>query len=220
MQRERGMGQVIVRNLDETVIAEHRRRARARGVSLEQQLREVLSEAARPSRAEALAHADARQLPHRGRAGARGPRRALMLIVDASVLVPLLVAEPGSVAARVLAAAEPDLLAPELILAATLNVLWQKQRLGQIDDAARVEAVGLIGPPLLALAPTPPLALRASDRARELDHPAYDCRYLALAEREAVPLVTDDRRLRALAAGLPALRIIGLEEAARMVGQR
>jgi plasmid stability protein len=53
------MAQVIVRNLDETVIAEHRRRARARGVSLEQQLREVLSEAARPSRAEALARADA-----------------------------------------------------------------------------------------------------------------------------------------------------------------
>lgn len=53
------MAQVIVRNLDETVIAEYRRRARARGVSLEQQLREVLSEAARPSRAEALARADA-----------------------------------------------------------------------------------------------------------------------------------------------------------------
>ena len=53
------MGQVIVRQLDDAVIEEHRRMARARGVSLEQQLREVLSAAARPSRADALARADA-----------------------------------------------------------------------------------------------------------------------------------------------------------------
>jgi predicted nucleic acid-binding protein len=142
-----------------------------------------------------------------------------MLVVDASVLVPLLVAEPGSAAARAVVAGEPDLTAPELILAETLNMLWKKQRLGQIDDAARIEAVGLIGPPLLTLTPTPPLALRASALARELDHPAYDCLYLALAEREVAALVTDDRRLRALSARLPAIRVISLDEAARMVGE-
>lgn len=49
------MGQVIVRNLDDAVIAAHRRRAKARGVSLEQQLRDVLAEAARPSREEIVA---------------------------------------------------------------------------------------------------------------------------------------------------------------------
>jgi predicted nucleic acid-binding protein len=138
-----------------------------------------------------------------------------MLVVDASVLVPLLVAEPGSAAARVVAGGEPDLRAPELILAETLNVLWKKQRLGQIDDAERIEAVGLIGPPLLTLVPTPPLALRASTLACELDHPVYDCLYLALAERETVALVTDDRRLRILASRQPGMRVIGLEEAAR-----
>jgi hypothetical protein len=41
------MGQVIVRQLDDAVIEEHRRVARARGVSLEQQLRDVLTTAAR-----------------------------------------------------------------------------------------------------------------------------------------------------------------------------
>jgi plasmid stability protein len=46
---ERVMGQVIVRNLDDVVIAAHKQRARARGVSLEQQLRDVLAEAARPA---------------------------------------------------------------------------------------------------------------------------------------------------------------------------
>ena len=48
------MGQVIVRNLDDAVIAAHKQRAKARGVSLEQQLRDVLAEAARPSREELL----------------------------------------------------------------------------------------------------------------------------------------------------------------------
>ena len=49
------MGQVIVRRLDDQVIAAHKRRAAARGVSLEQQLRDVLAEAAKPSRAELIA---------------------------------------------------------------------------------------------------------------------------------------------------------------------
>jgi plasmid stability protein len=49
------MGQVIVRKLDDAVIAAHKRRAKARGVSLEQQLRDVLAEAAKPSREEIIA---------------------------------------------------------------------------------------------------------------------------------------------------------------------
>jgi plasmid stability protein len=45
---------VIVRNLADEVIAAHKRRGAARGVSLEQQLRDVLAEAAQPSREELL----------------------------------------------------------------------------------------------------------------------------------------------------------------------
>ena len=52
------MGQVIVRNLDDAVIEAHRRRAKARGVSLEQELRDVLSRAAGPSREERLRRID------------------------------------------------------------------------------------------------------------------------------------------------------------------
>ena len=44
-----------MRKLDDTVIAAHKRRAAARGVSLEQQLRDVLTEAAIPSRREIVA---------------------------------------------------------------------------------------------------------------------------------------------------------------------
>lgn len=52
------MAQVLVRNLDETTVERLRRRAAAHGRSLEQELREVLVEAARPTFAEALAAAD------------------------------------------------------------------------------------------------------------------------------------------------------------------
>ncbi len=52
------MGQVIVRNLEDEVIEQHRGRARARGVSLERELRDVLTRAARPSREELIAELD------------------------------------------------------------------------------------------------------------------------------------------------------------------
>lgn len=49
------MGQIIVRNLDEDVITRLKRRASERNVSLERHVREVLADAAKPTRAEAIA---------------------------------------------------------------------------------------------------------------------------------------------------------------------
>jgi plasmid stability protein len=51
------VGQVIVRKLDDEVIATHRQHAKARGVSLEQELRDVLHRAARPTSEERLRRA-------------------------------------------------------------------------------------------------------------------------------------------------------------------
>jgi len=49
------MGQVVIRNIDDNVLDRLRLRAAAQRKSLEQCLREVLTEAARPSRADLLA---------------------------------------------------------------------------------------------------------------------------------------------------------------------
>ena len=46
-----------------------------------------------------------------------------------------------------------------------------------------------------ALIPLEDLRAHALEFAIELDHPIYDCFYLALAERERCPLVTADARL-------------------------
>lgn len=48
------MGQVTVRRLDDTVIARHKERARAKGISLEEELRQVLTRAAEFSRQELI----------------------------------------------------------------------------------------------------------------------------------------------------------------------
>lgn len=48
------MGQIIVRNLDEDVIARLKKRAAERKLSLERHVRDVLAEAAKPTRAEAI----------------------------------------------------------------------------------------------------------------------------------------------------------------------
>jgi plasmid stability protein len=48
------VGQVIIRDLEDEVIAQHQARAKARGVSLEQELREVLRRTARPNKEELL----------------------------------------------------------------------------------------------------------------------------------------------------------------------
>lgn len=49
------MGQIIVRNLDDQVIARLKRRAAERKVPLERHVRDLLADAAKPTRAEAIA---------------------------------------------------------------------------------------------------------------------------------------------------------------------
>lgn len=52
------MGQVVIRNLDDSVLECLKARAAAQRKSLEQSLRELLTEAAKPSRTELLAEVD------------------------------------------------------------------------------------------------------------------------------------------------------------------
>jgi plasmid stability protein len=52
------MAQVVIRNIDDDVVERLKARAAAEKKSLEQTLRDVLTEAARPSRAEVLAEVD------------------------------------------------------------------------------------------------------------------------------------------------------------------
>jgi predicted nucleic acid-binding protein len=125
----------------------------------------------------------------------------LKLVVDASVAIKWMIEEIGSSAADRLLDGGHDLLAPELIIAEIISAAWKHRRRGRIDDAQFDGIVIQAARGPLTYRPLQPLAPRAAALARELDHPVYDCFYLALAEAESAPLTTADRRLLARVRG-------------------
>jgi predicted nucleic acid-binding protein len=122
------------------------------------------------------------------------------VVLDASAVVRLIEASPQSSPIQEAVGQAHLVLAPELMLTEVANALWKLQRAGQLrpEDvqprlAAAVELVDHIEPDRH-------LHVEALALACHLDHPVYDCVYLALARREAASLLTTDQRLLALAA--------------------
>ena len=117
-------------------------------------------------------------------------------VVDASVAVKWLFTEDGTAEARQLLAHRIMLHAPDFILTEAANVIWKKARRREIADAQPyLRELARLGD-LVALAPAAELVVHAAAIALRIDHPVYDCLYLACAEVEEAPLVTADRRLR------------------------
>lgn len=138
-----------------------------------------------------------------------------LVVVDASVAVKWVIREPDSYAALELVARH-RLAAPELLAIECTNAIWLQARKRRLTP---VEARGALVD-LLAVAidftPDHLLAPAAMSLAVDLDHPAYDCAYLALAIDRAAPVVTADRRFAASVRRHPFLadRIRLLEEVA------
>lgn len=122
------------------------------------------------------------------------------VVVDASVAVKWFLREPGSDEATAVLEEGGSLAAPDLVLAEVGNVLWKRHRQSFVTAEEAVLAVGELQRMFSRLYPLPPLARRATELSIRLDHPTYDCFYLALAESLDATLVTADRRLADLAA--------------------
>lgn len=118
-------------------------------------------------------------------------------VVDASVAFGWFAAVPGSEQAAQLldAGAAALLLAPDLVLVELLNTAWKSLRLGAITTEQFEVLARRAAEPFHRLVPAAALLARAGHWCRELDHPAYDCLYVALAERENATLITADQRL-------------------------
>ena len=117
-------------------------------------------------------------------------------VVDASVAIKWLFTEDGTAEARQLLAHRIALHAPDFISTEAANVIWKKARRREIADAQPyLQELARLGD-LVALAPAAELVIHAAAIALRIDHPVYDCLYLACAEVEEAPLVTADRRLR------------------------
>ncbi len=114
-----------------------------------------------------------------------------MIVVDASVAVKWTVAEPGrEMALRVLAHAD-ELIAPDLLVAESANVLRKKSKLGEISVRQSEEALRVIQVAIPRFVPSVELAEDAL--AQNLDHSVYDCFYLACALPASILVTADDR---------------------------
>lgn len=128
----------------------------------------------------------------------------MSLVVDASVALKWYLVEAESTAALALLQGSEPLLAPQLIVSEICNAAWKLWRRDEIDADQVSEIARSVGSRFAApLFDMRSLAQRAGQLATELDHPAYDCFYLALAEREAAMVVTADRKLVRKLAGTP-----------------
>ena len=141
-----------------------------------------------------------------------------MLVIDASIAVKWVVEEEGTPQALALRQ-RAKLIAPELLVAECANILWKKAARGELSKEEAILAAKLLHSAEVELLPMRSLFETATSLAIELDHPAYDCIYLALAVENDCPFVTaDDRFLRKLGQGRRVAlrhRAISLTEAAR-----
>ncbi len=119
-------------------------------------------------------------------------------VIDASIALKWLVEEIGTPDALVLRQ-RARLIAPELLLAECANILWKKVRRDELSKDEAILAARLLQAADIELVSTRSLLESATAIAVELDHPAYDGMYIALAAASGCRFVTaDDRLLRKL----------------------
>ena len=115
-------------------------------------------------------------------------------MIDASIAIKWVVEEdrtPQALALR----RQTKLIAPELLVAECANILWKKARKRELSIDEAIFAARLLAAADIELLPTRSLLETATRIAIELDHPAYDCLYLALAVENGCQFVTADQSL-------------------------
>lgn len=122
-----------------------------------------------------------------------------MLIIDASVAIALVIPEHGSAAARRAVESADRLAAPDLIWSECVNVLWLKSRRNEITAREAERALDALLNLGVAVTSASALAKDTLRLARDLQHAAYDCTYLAAAIANQTVIVTLDRKFAAAA---------------------
>ena len=140
-----------------------------------------------------------------------------MLVVDASVAIKWVVEEvgtPDALALRRYRFSAPDLLIPECA-----NILWKKVRRREISREEALLAARLLERADIDLVPMRQLLEPAIRLATALDHPAYDCSYLSLAQSTGRSFVTADTRFCAKMQGqVPPDQVLNLADALDRLG--
>jgi predicted nucleic acid-binding protein len=124
---------------------------------------------------------------------------ALACVLDASAAVRLILGDPAAAALAQPIGEAALVLAPELMLTEVANTLWKLRRADQLITLDPQQLLADARDLVDRVEPDRHLQAEALALACHLNHPVYDCLYLALARREAATLISTDRRLRALA---------------------
>jgi predicted nucleic acid-binding protein len=114
-------------------------------------------------------------------------------VVDASVAIKWVVEEQGTDEA--LRLRRHRLLAPDLLVAECANALWKKVRRQELSEEEAGLAARLLARADIDYEPMLPLLEFATNLAIAIEHPAYDCVYLALAELRDCDFITADESL-------------------------
>lgn len=125
------------------------------------------------------------------------------LVVDANVVVRWHVQGPGSDHADSLFDRNELFVAPDIVLPEVANAFRTLCHADKLDWEEAAVVLEGVAAPFSHLVPSIEIIDRAFEIAHELDHPAYDCFYLAVCEEEEAPLVTGDERLARKLRGTP-----------------
>ena len=134
----------------------------------------------------------------------------MTLVVDASVAVKWVLPEADSERAIAVRAMDDDLIAPSLVYAEIGSAIWRASlRIGVPAGEAR-ENLRIAAGHYRRIISLEDLADLAIALAIRLQHPIYDCFYVALAERERCALITADARLIAAAIAIKSIELRAL----------
>ena len=117
----------------------------------------------------------------------------MSVVIDASIGIQWVVKEASSARAVKLLDLSP--IVPSLFFAECANILWKKVARKELSSGAAHERAHALARVRLDVVSDAELFIAALQLACELQHPAYDCIYVALARLRGVPLVTADLRL-------------------------
>jgi predicted nucleic acid-binding protein len=85
-----------------------------------------------------------------------------------------------------------DLIAPDLIVAELLNARWKMARTGRAAPAVESMLDFLAR---IRIMPSLSYAATAAQLSIRMNHPIYDCLYVAIAQQESMKLLTSDAQL-------------------------
>lgn len=123
----------------------------------------------------------------------------MTIVIDASVSLKWVIEEEGSDAAFALQ--NQRLTAPSLWLAEAGNALWRHVRLGEIVEDEAAQRLDLLRRAAVRTTELDLDAAAALRLAATLNHPIYDCFYLAAAIRQETFVATADARFASVVRG-------------------